>query len=137
VKKAREGMKAGAGEAAVAAVAEATKMLDQAASKGVIHRNQAARRKGRLMTHLAALERQGMQEAVAPKAPSRRRATGTTTTTRTTTPRATRTASTTRTTTRRSPTTAPTTAPTTTPTTAPTTTRTTTRTRTPKPTAES
>lgn len=124
-------MKAGAGEAAVAAVAEAAKMLDQAASKGVIHRNQAARRKGRLMTHLAALERQGAKEAVAPKAPSRRRAAGTTTTARTTTPRAPRTASTTRTTTPRATGAAGTTRAATPRTT------TTTRTRTPKPPAES
>lgn len=84
VRKAREGMQAKDGEGAAAAVAEAAKMLDQAASKGVIHKNQAARRKSRLMSHLAAMERPSATEAPAPKAPARRRAAGTTGTTRTT-----------------------------------------------------
>ncbi|HEX9838772.1 MAG TPA: 30S ribosomal protein S20 [Anaerolineales bacterium] len=37
------------------AVLKAISALDKAAEKGVIHRNNAARRKGRLMKHLAAL----------------------------------------------------------------------------------
>jgi small subunit ribosomal protein S20 len=37
------------------AVLKAISVLDKAAEKGVIHRNNAARRKGRLMKHLAAL----------------------------------------------------------------------------------
>jgi len=36
----------------------AVKALDKAAEKGVIHKNNAARRKSRLMKHLAALEKQ-------------------------------------------------------------------------------
>ena len=75
VKKARIGMQGGAGEEAAAAVAEAAKMLDQAASKGVIHRNQAARRKSRLMSHLAALTRLDGAGAPAPQKAARRRAT--------------------------------------------------------------
>ena len=38
-------------------VQKAVKALDKAASKGVIHRNNAARRKSRLMKQLAALEK--------------------------------------------------------------------------------
>ena len=38
------------------AVLAAIKALDHAASKGTIHKNNAARRKGRLMKQLAALE---------------------------------------------------------------------------------
>jgi small subunit ribosomal protein S20 len=36
---------------------EAVKALDKAAAKGAIHKNNASRRKGRLMTRLAALEK--------------------------------------------------------------------------------
>ena len=43
-------------EEAKAAVLEAVSALDKAAEKGVIHKNNAARRKGRLMKQLAALE---------------------------------------------------------------------------------
>jgi small subunit ribosomal protein S20 len=43
-------------EEARAATLAAISALDRAAQKGVIHRNNAARRKGRLMKHLAALE---------------------------------------------------------------------------------
>ena len=35
----------------------AVKALDKAAAKGVIHKNNASRRKGRLMTRLSALEK--------------------------------------------------------------------------------
>jgi small subunit ribosomal protein S20 len=56
VRIAREGLAgtdlAQAKEATVAAVSS----LDKAAEKGVIHKNSAARRKGRLMKKLAALE---------------------------------------------------------------------------------
>ena len=54
VRAAREGLTdpAEARKAVMAAVSE----LDRAASKGVIHKNNAARRKGRLMKKLAALE---------------------------------------------------------------------------------
>ena len=43
-------------EEARAATLAAISALDRAAQKGVIHRNNAARRKGRLMKHLATLE---------------------------------------------------------------------------------
>jgi small subunit ribosomal protein S20 len=36
---------------------EAISALDKAAEKGVLHKNNAARRKSRLMRHLAALEK--------------------------------------------------------------------------------
>lgn len=44
-------------EAARAATLEAIKALDKAAEKGVIHKNNAARRKSRLMKHLATIEK--------------------------------------------------------------------------------
>ena len=40
----------------LASVAEAVKALDLAAQKGVIHKNNAARRKSRLMKRLANLQ---------------------------------------------------------------------------------
>jgi small subunit ribosomal protein S20 len=45
-----------AGEPDKAALLEAISRLDKAAEKGVIHKNNAARRKSRLMKALAALE---------------------------------------------------------------------------------
>ncbi len=56
VREARSAIKADNVEEAKTAVLEAISALDKAAEKGVIHRNNAARRKGRLMKHLAALE---------------------------------------------------------------------------------
>jgi small subunit ribosomal protein S20 len=44
-------------EAAQAATVQAIRALDKAAAKGVIHKNNAARRKSRLMKHLAALKK--------------------------------------------------------------------------------
>jgi small subunit ribosomal protein S20 len=44
--------------AARTAIFEAVSALDKAAAKGVVHKNNAARRKGRLMKQLAALEKQ-------------------------------------------------------------------------------
>ncbi len=44
------------GEMTEAAIREAISNLDKAASKGVIHRNNAARRKSRLMTRLHAAQ---------------------------------------------------------------------------------
>jgi small subunit ribosomal protein S20 len=43
-------------DAARAATLQAVSALDKAAEKGVLHRNNASRRKGRLMKQLAALE---------------------------------------------------------------------------------
>jgi small subunit ribosomal protein S20 len=49
VKKAEIAIKGGNQDAAAAAVGDAVSMLDRVASKGIIHRNNAARRKSRLM----------------------------------------------------------------------------------------
>ena len=49
VKKAELAIKGGDQDSAVAAVGEALSMLDRVSSKGIIHRNNAARRKSRLM----------------------------------------------------------------------------------------
>ena len=57
VAKARTAIEAENPETAKAAVAEAISELDRAAGKGIIHKNNAARRKGRLMKRLAALEK--------------------------------------------------------------------------------
>ena len=56
VREARSAIKSENIEEAKTAVLEAISALDKAAEKGVIHKNNAARRKGRLMKHLAALE---------------------------------------------------------------------------------
>lgn len=56
VKRARTALTAGDAEVAAEAVKQAAIQLDRAASKGVIHRKNAARRKSRLMKHLATLE---------------------------------------------------------------------------------
>ena len=57
VKKARLAIEAGEVDAAREATLAAATALDKAAQKGVIHKNNAARRKGRLMKQLAALEK--------------------------------------------------------------------------------
>jgi small subunit ribosomal protein S20 len=81
VKKARTGIVGvarGTAEEAAALVAEAAKELDKAASKGIIHKNQAARRKGRLMHQLAVVAKAAAARAEAPAEeaprPTRRRA---------------------------------------------------------------
>lgn len=56
VKKARLAIAEGTQEDAVLATKQAISALDKAAEKGMIHKNNAARRKSRLMKHLAALE---------------------------------------------------------------------------------
>jgi len=58
VKKARTAIESGDVDAARAATMEAVSALDKAAQKGVLHDNNASRRKGRLMKQLAALEQQ-------------------------------------------------------------------------------
>jgi small subunit ribosomal protein S20 len=55
VKKARLAIETGDLDAARDATIEAVRALDKAAEKGVVHKNNAARRKSRLMKHLAAL----------------------------------------------------------------------------------
>ena len=56
VKKARIALESGKVDEAVEAVKIASGALDHAASKGVIHKNNASRRKGRLMKKLATLQ---------------------------------------------------------------------------------
>ena len=56
VKRARIALETNDTESAIDAVRQAVSKLDRAASKGVIHRKNAARRKSRLMKRLAALE---------------------------------------------------------------------------------
>lgn len=53
VKQAREAIGGGDSAVAVAAAARAARDLDKAASKGIIHRNNAARRKARLARQAA------------------------------------------------------------------------------------
>ena len=57
VKKAFFTIEAGNLNEAKEAASDAVKALDKAAAKGVIHKNNASRRKGRLMTRLATLEK--------------------------------------------------------------------------------
>jgi small subunit ribosomal protein S20 len=57
VKKARHLMEAGQFEQAREAVHTAAVALDKAAAKGIIHKNNAARRKSRLMQQLNQMER--------------------------------------------------------------------------------
>ena len=54
IRKARERIAAGGGDEARQAVIAAVSALDRAAGKGVVHPNNAARRKSRLMRHLNA-----------------------------------------------------------------------------------
>ncbi|MCM2576053.1 30S ribosomal protein S20 [Streptomyces meridianus] len=56
VRKTREAIEAGNAEKATAAVRDAGKMLDKAASKGVIHKNAAANKKSALARRVAALK---------------------------------------------------------------------------------
>jgi small subunit ribosomal protein S20 len=55
IAKALAAVDGGEKEASVEAVRLAVSALDKAAEKGVIHKNNAARRKSRLMKHLAQL----------------------------------------------------------------------------------
>jgi small subunit ribosomal protein S20 len=56
VRAARSAMESENAEETRAAVLQAISALDKAAEKGVIHRNNAARRKGRLMKRMSALD---------------------------------------------------------------------------------
>lgn len=58
VRNARLALESGNVEASQAAVLQAVSALDKAAEKGVIHKNNAARRKSRLMKRLAAVAAQ-------------------------------------------------------------------------------
>ncbi len=55
VARARTAIESADPEAAKTAVVDAISTLDRAAAKGVLHKNNAARRKSRLMKRLAAL----------------------------------------------------------------------------------
>ena len=55
VRKFREAAEAGKSEEAKAAALDATQKLDKAASKGVIHKNQAANRKSAIQKQAASL----------------------------------------------------------------------------------
>ncbi|MCD6355907.1 MAG: 30S ribosomal protein S20 [Anaerolineaceae bacterium] len=57
VRKARMAMEEGNKDLAVKEVNLAIKKLDVAAAKGIIHKNNAARRKSRLMKQLAGLDK--------------------------------------------------------------------------------
>ena len=57
VKKALTGIESGNIEEARSATLVAISALDRAAQKGVIHKNNAARRKSRLMHHLSEIEK--------------------------------------------------------------------------------
>jgi small subunit ribosomal protein S20 len=56
VQKARLDLQGGLSETTESAVKRAISTLDKAAEKGVIHKNNAARRKSRLMKRLAAVK---------------------------------------------------------------------------------
>ncbi len=56
LRKARMAIESGDVEEAKTAAMVATKALDKAASKGVIHKNKAARQKSRLMQRLHSME---------------------------------------------------------------------------------
>ena len=57
VKHARSTIEEGTPEDARTATLAAISALDKAAEKGIIHKNNAARRKSRLMRHLAVMEK--------------------------------------------------------------------------------
>lgn len=59
VRKARQAVAAGEVGEAQAAVVKAQAFLDSAATKGIIHKNNAARRKSRLMKRLNQLQAAG------------------------------------------------------------------------------
>jgi len=54
--KARMAIESGDLDAAQAATFKATKAIDKAAAKGIIHKNKAARQKSRLMKYLHSIE---------------------------------------------------------------------------------
>ncbi len=57
VRNARSSIETGTPEGARTATLAAISALDKAAEKGIIHKNNAARRKGRLMRRLAEMEK--------------------------------------------------------------------------------
>ena len=63
VRKARELMAAGSRDEAVIAINTASSILDRAAQKGILHPNNAARRKSRLMRQLNKAQAPKTEEA--------------------------------------------------------------------------
>jgi small subunit ribosomal protein S20 len=61
VRKARTAIEDGEVEDARQATLVAISALDKAAEKGILHKNNASRRKSRLMKHLAALEKKSAE----------------------------------------------------------------------------
>ncbi len=61
VRKARTAIESGELEDARQATLAAISALDKAAEKGILHKNNASRRKSRLMKHLAVLEKQSVK----------------------------------------------------------------------------
>jgi small subunit ribosomal protein S20 len=59
VKKAKLAIEEGNPQNATEATREAIRALDKAAEKGILHKNNAARRKSRLMKRLAEIENKG------------------------------------------------------------------------------
>jgi small subunit ribosomal protein S20 len=75
VKRAQETIEAGDPAAAAESTGQAIKLLDKAATKGVIHRNNAARRKSRLMAKLNNLSAAQAEPEPKPARRTRRKAT--------------------------------------------------------------
>jgi small subunit ribosomal protein S20 len=61
VRKARASIESGELEEARQATQKAISALDKAAEKGIVHKNNAARRKSRLMKRLSALEKESAE----------------------------------------------------------------------------
>lgn len=61
VRKARTSIESGELEEARLATQKAISALDKAAEKGIVHKNNAARRKSRLVKRLAALEKESAE----------------------------------------------------------------------------
>jgi len=74
VRDARSAIEAGDAEESRTAVLEAISALDKAAAKGVIHKNNAARRKSRLVKRLATLDVDADSAISEEKAPKKKAA---------------------------------------------------------------
>ena len=74
VRVARDAIASGDKSVAVNAVAAATRKLDKAVSKGVIHKNQAANRKSALATKVSALSGDAKVTKAPAKAPAKKAA---------------------------------------------------------------
>ncbi len=74
VRNARSTMETGTAEETQASLLQAISALDKAAEKGVIHKNNAARRKGRLMKAVAALSGESKPAKIEAKKPAKKAA---------------------------------------------------------------